>query len=265
MDPEAQGSGKAATGAVSSRNDEDRESLEQRVARLEAALAARDAFLRVATHELRGPLAAIQLQADTISLLVNQGAQPNEVDMRAMRVSGQVQRLARLLEEVLDLARASSGRLQILRGEVDLAAVVQGELTRAREDLRRAGSEVEVDIAAGSNLVGPWDQARVEHMVSSLIGAAVKSGGAAALAVSVGAADGDARIELRWGGGGIAATQVELVHGEFEKAVHGAAPGGNILSLWLAARVAEAHGGRLELEPTRAVLSLPVDGKKLAR
>jgi signal transduction histidine kinase len=102
-------------------------------------------------------------------------------------------------------------------------------------------------------------------MVSSLIGAAVKSGGAAALAVSVGAADGDARIELRWGGGGIAATQVELVHGEFEKAVHGAAPGGNILSLWLAARVAEAHGGRLELEPTRAVLSLPVDGKKLAR
>ena len=84
MDPEPQGRGKKATGAASSRNDEDRESLEQRVARLESALAARDAFLRVATHELRGPLAAIQLQADTISLLVNQGAQPSEVDMRAM-------------------------------------------------------------------------------------------------------------------------------------------------------------------------------------
>src|SRR6186997_3405595 len=92
----------------------ERESLRRSIDRLEASLRARDAFLRVATHELRGPLAAIQLQADTISLLVNQGAQPNEIDMRALRVSGQVQRLARLLEEVLDLARASSGRLQIL-------------------------------------------------------------------------------------------------------------------------------------------------------
>jgi signal transduction histidine kinase len=154
---------------------------------------------------------------------------------------------------------------EALRREVDLAAVVQGELARARDDLRRAGCEVEVDIASGSNLLGSWDQGRVEHVVSSLISAAVKSGGGAAIAVSLGAADGDARVEVRWGGGGIAAPQVELVRGEFEKAVHGAAPGGNTLSLWLAARVAEAHGGRLELEPTRAVLSLPVGGKKLAR
>ncbi len=258
MDPEAQPSGAAATGAASSRNDEDRESLEQRVARLEAALAARDAFLRVATHELRGPLAAIQLQADTISILVKQGAQPSEVDTRAVRVSGQVQRLARLLEEVLDLARASSGRLQILRGEVDLTVVVQGELARARDDLRRAACEVEIDVAPGASLTGPWDQARVEHAVAALIGAAVRSGSGAPIAVSLAVAGGEARVEVRWGGHGIAAPQVALVGGEFEKAVNGAAPGANILSLWLAARVADAHGGRLELESTRALLALPL-------
>jgi signal transduction histidine kinase len=242
------------------RNNEDRDELAERVARLEAALQARDAFLRVATHELRGPLAAIQLQADTISLLVKQGAQPAEVDTRAVRVSGQVQRLARLLEEVLDLARASSGRLQLLRGEVDLSALVHSELSRARDDLRRAGCEVEIDTAA--TIVGPWDQARIEHAVAALVGAAARSGGGAPIAIAVTADDGEAQIEVRWGGNGIAAAQVALVSGDFEFAVNGAAPGANIMALWLASRVAEAHGGSLELESTRAVLRLPLRARR---
>jgi signal transduction histidine kinase len=256
----------AATGerAANVRKDDDRELPEQRLARLEAALAARDTFLRVATHELRGPLAAIQLQADTISLLVKQGATPAEVDSRAARVSGQVQRLARLLEEVLDLARASSGRLQLLRGECDLVAAVHGELARARDDLRRAGCEVELDVGAQASAVGPWDQARVEHTLASVIGAALKTGSGSAIAVSVRAAGDEAQVEVRWSGNGIAPAQVGLVRGEFETAVAGAAPGANVLGLWLASRVAEAHGGRLELEPTRALLSLPLGGKKLA-
>jgi signal transduction histidine kinase len=242
---------------ASSRNDGGREALEQLVARLESALQARDAFLRVATHELRGPLAAIQLQADTISLLVNQGAPPNEVVARAARVSGQVQRLARLLEEVLDLARASSGRLQLLPGEVDLAAVVHDELARARDDLRRAGCEVAID--AGRPIIGPWDQARVEHTVAALLAAAVRAGGGTPVAIAVRASDqGEAEVEVRWGGDGIAALQVALVQDEFEAAVSKAAPGANILALWLAARVAQAHGGRLELEPTRGLLALPM-------
>lgn len=241
---------------ASLRKDEDRESLEQRVARLEAALQARDAFLRVATHELRGPLAAIQLQADTISLLVNQGAAANEVVSRAVRVSGQVQRLARLLEEVLDLARASSGRLQLLPGEVDLTAVVQDELARARDDLRRAGCEVALE--AGQPVVGPWDQARVEHMVAALLAAAIRSGGGTPVAVGLRAAGGEALVEVSWGGSGIAEPQVALVDGEFEAAVTRAAPGTNVLALWLAARVARAHGGRLELSSTRALLALPL-------
>jgi len=250
MDPEGQ--------TASSRNNEDRDSLERRVAVLEAALQARDAFLRVATHELRGPLAAIQLQADTISLLVNQGAPPNDVVSRAARVSGQVQRLARLLEEVLDLARASSGRLQLLPGEVDLAAVVHDELARARDDLHRANCEVALD--AGRPVVGPWDQARVEHTVAALLAAAVRGGGGAPVAITVRASDdqGEAEVEVRWGGDGIAGPQVALVQGEFEAAVTKAAPGANILALWLAARVAQAHGGRLELEPTRGLLVLPL-------
>ena len=262
MDRGVDGGNDPGMGATTTRNNEDRDALAEQVARLESALGARDSFLRVATHELRGPLAAIQLQADTISLLVKQGADVAEVDARAVRVSGQVQRLARLLEEVLDLARASSGRLQLLRGEVDLTALVQGELTRAREELRRAGCEVAIESAPA--IVGAWDQARIEHSVAAVVHAACRSGGGGPINVAVAATGGEALVEVRWSGTGLAAAQVALVAGNFEAAVNGAAPGANILALWLAARVAEAHGGRLELESTRAMLRLPLAGKKLA-
>jgi signal transduction histidine kinase len=242
---------------------QDHASLVQEVARLRAALKARDVFLRVAAHELRGPLAAIQLQADTIALLAKQGASPADVDARAARVSGQVQRLARLLEEVLDLARASSGRFQIACGEVDLAALVAGEVARVGDDLRRAGCEARV--RAAGELSGPWDQARLEQAVNALLTAAIKTGSGEPIEVNVSARDGFAEVEVSWSGEGIAASQRALIDGSFENAVSGAAPGTNVLALWLARQVAQAHGGALEVETSRARLALPRDGQKLAR
>ena len=123
--------------------------------------------------------------------------------------------------------------------------------------MRRAGCEVALD--AGRPVVGPWDHARVEHMVSALVAVAIRSGGGTPVAIAVRRSDrGEGEVEVRWGGDGIAGTQLALVQGEFEAAVTRAAPGANILALWLAARVAQAHGGRLELEATRGLLALPL-------
>ena len=230
--------------------------LERAVAELEAALESRDAFLRLATHELRGPLAAIQLQADTISLLVRQGASPSDIDGRAVRVARLVQRLARLLEEVLDLARASSNRLALQRGETDLAALVRGEVDRARDDLARLGCDVRVE--GPVRLIGRWDQARLEHVVGTLLAALARVGSGEPLAAELRSEGGGARLELR-GAAGIPEPQRALAFASFEEAVRGNSPGQNVLGLWLARTVIESHGGRLELDDRGAVLTLPVE------
>src|SRR5690606_22088379 len=121
------------------------------------------------------------------------------IDARAARVSRLVQRLARLLEEVLDLARASSGRLSLQRGETDLAAVVRGEIERARDDLRRAGCEVRV--SGPARLIGRWDQARIEHAVGALLTAVAGAGQGQPIEVALGDEGGRARIEVRGAGG----------------------------------------------------------------
>src|SRR5687768_16134936 len=208
---------------------------------LDDALRSRDAFLRMATHELRGMLSAIQLHADTLTLVVRQGASPKDVEARAEKVTRQVQRMARTLEEVMDLARASSGRLSIMPGETDLAAVARGEVLRAADALARAGAHVE--LAAPESVVGRWDQARVEHAVEALLARAVRSGDER-IRLAVSSADGVARLELSHADNGAPAVDAAAFD-SFEAAMAATGPAAPALALWLARTVAEAHGGSL--------------------
>lgn len=223
----------------------------------EDELRSRDAFLRMATHELRGMLSAIQLHADTLTLVVRQGATPKDVEARAEKVTRQVQRMARMLEEVMDLARASSGRLSLMPGETDLAAVARREVQRAAESLARAGAHVE--LSAPERVAGTWDQARVEHAVEALLARAVRAGGER-ISLSVTSDGVVARLVLAHADNAAPAADAAAFD-SFEAAMAATGPGAPALGLWLARLVAEAHGGQLELGPGRAALALPLDGK----
>ncbi|HUS68324.1 MAG TPA: histidine kinase dimerization/phospho-acceptor domain-containing protein [Kofleriaceae bacterium] len=227
---------------------------------IEEALRSRDAFLRLATHELRGMLSAIQLHADTLTLVVRQGAPQKDVEARAEKVTRQVQRMARSLEEVMDLARASSGRLTIMQGDTDLVAVARGEVARAAEALARAGSHVE--LTAPERVVGRWDQGRIEHAVEALLARAVRAGGER-IRMVVTSDGGVARLELTHEDN--AAPVVDAAaFDSFEAAMAATGPAAPALALWLARLVADAHGGTLELAPGRSALVMPQDGKKVA-
>lgn len=228
---------------------------------LEDALQSRDAFLRLATHELRGMLSAIQLHADTLTLVVRQGAAAKDVEVRAEKVTRQVQRMARQLEEVMDLARASSGRLALMQGETDLVAVARGEIQRAGDALVRIGARVE--LSAPERTPGRWDQARIEHSVEALLARAVRAGGER-IAMTVSSADGSARLELTHDDGDAAPAVDAAAFGTFEDAMAATGPAAPALGLWLARLVVDSHGGRLELAPGRSAMTLPLDGKKVA-
>ena len=223
---------------------------------LEAALRSRDAFLRLATHELRGMLSAIQLHADTLTLVVRQGAPQKDVEVRAEKVTRQVQRMARQLEEVMDLARASSGRLQLMQGQADLVEVVRGEVQRAADALARASAQV--DLQLPDRMAGRWDQARIEHTVEALLARAVRSG-SERIRVSLTSAGGAARLELAHEDNAAPAVDAAAFD-TFDAAMAATGPAAPALGLWLARLVIESHGGTLELAPGRATVTLPLGG-----
>ena len=240
-------------------------------------MGSRDDFLRLVGHELRGPLAAIQLQADALGMLRNSEMGPDEVRRRAERVGRQVQRLAWLLDEVLDLARASSGRLTLSREDADMVALVNRALVRVQDDVRRAGCEARVHTP--KMLGGTWDPPRLERAIGALLsravagvlggvsagergsgsgsgagGAAPRAGesahtGAAVVSIDVSEQATGSVVQLVVRGVASAPSREEeaVVVGPFEGAVSANRPGAPMLALWLARLVIEAHGGRMQI------------------
>jgi signal transduction histidine kinase len=232
--------------------------VERALLHAEEALRARDEFLSIAGHELRSPLTAVQLQTDTLAMLVRQGGSAQAIEERAERVQRSVARLSWLVEEMLDLGRASGAGLRLKLGRADLVAIAHRVVDRLAHDLRRGGWEAAV-IESGP-VFGSWDSTRVEHALGSLVLAAIKGGGGGRIELALSDdGDGGARALVR-GGRGVADEHSALVFASFDAALAGLEPGSPVLGLWLARAVAEAHGGRLSLQDGAAALELPKTG-----
>ena len=92
-------------------------------------------------------------------------------------------RLARLIDELLDVSRITAGRLRLEREEVDLAAVVRDVVGRLGEEASRVHSSIEV--SAVTAVVGTWDRIRLEQVVTNLLTNAFKFGGGKPIEVTV--------------------------------------------------------------------------------
>jgi PAS domain S-box-containing protein len=215
------------------------------------AVAIRDEFLSIAGHELKTPLTALLFHAE--SLQRNALAiPPTEVADRATKMVRNAQRLARLVEELLDVSRIAAGRLTLEREQVDLSGLVSELTARIRDAAERAGSPIQLD--ASRPAVGHWDRLRVEQVVENLLTNAVKYGRGKPIEVTVEPRERLARLVVRDHGFGIAPADQARIFERFERAVSSRHYGGLGLGLWIARQIVEAHGGRIR------VASRPDDG-----
>jgi signal transduction histidine kinase len=208
------------------------------------ALQGRDEFLAVAAHELRTPLTALQLQVEAIRRqAADLGPGVEDLGARADRALRQVRRLGTLVNDLLELPRACDARLELERGPTDLAALAREVAGRIDRPARRPGARIEV--CAEGAVLGQWDAARLDQLVTNLLDNAVKFGGEHPIQVRVAAEDRVAVLEVEDHGVGIAEADRERI---FERFVRAAPPrnyGGLGLGLFIARRIVEAHGGSI--------------------
>jgi signal transduction histidine kinase len=209
----------------------------------EAANRSKDEFLAMLGHELRNPLGAI---ANAAQLL---GAADEQSRAHARAVIGrQVQHLARMTDDLLDAARAMTGKIVLQRQPLDLADAAGRVLSTLRASGRTGQRRIVQALAPA------WvdaDPTRIEQIIGNLVGNALKftpDGGT--ITVSV-ARQGDEAV-LRVADTGIG-MEPELTARVFEPFVQGERPldrsqGGLGIGLTLVRRLAELHGGSAAAE-----------------
>ena len=209
---------------------------------LRAADRAKDEFLAMLGHELRNPLGAI---AGAVGIL---GAfdMPDERAALARAVIGrQVAHLSRLVDDLLDVSRVSSGKVMLSPRTLDLGELVTGLLNAWRTTGRLDRHRVSVSAAP------VWieaDEARMEQIVANLVGNALKytpPGGS--VAVRVAEAEATAVLEVADTGAGIPAALLDRIFEPFVQGERGLdrSQGGLGLGLALVKQLVEAHGGQV--------------------
>ena len=201
---------------------------------------AKDEFLAMLGHELRNPLSAISSASSLIGL---PGANSETVGRAKQIIQRQSQHLSRIVDDLLDLSRAMSGKILLSRKPTDMANLVAGCMETFRATGRTAGYRISVDL--GSCWVD-GDPTRLEQIISNLLDNALKytpSGGN--IDIDVAAEGDDMVLTVRDSGVGIPA---ELLPQVFDVFVQGAisidrSQGGLGIGLSLVRRLVELHGG----------------------
>jgi signal transduction histidine kinase len=216
--------------------------------RAEEALRARDDFLSVASHELRTPLTNVQLNVEGLRRRIRrrEGLATPDLTARIDSAYGSTQRLANLIDRLLDVSRLRAGRFELDVEPIDLAAVAAGVVEQSQEALAEA--RCTLTLQAPAPVTGEWDRVRLEQVVTNLLSNAMKYGAGAPIEVTVSGDASRAELSVRDHGIGIAPEHQRRVFDQFERAVSKRDFSGLGLGLWICGQIVALHAGTISLE-----------------
>jgi PAS domain S-box-containing protein len=206
----------------------------------------KDIFLATLAHELRNPLAPIRAAAKIVAL--SHGGQPRLVNAAAV-IERQSAHLNRLVEDLLDLSRIRSGRLELRLGEGDLRQAVEGALETVDPLVHAARQTVTLHLVDES-LPLRFDQSRSMQCIANVLHNAIKfSPPASSIDVVMRREGALARVLVRDQGEGISPEMIPHVFGLFVQERHSGTgdQSGLGIGLALTSHLMTLHGGAVRV------------------
>ena len=203
----------------------------------------KDEFLAILAHELRNPL---QPLLTAVELLAADETKPVSPRVRDI-IERQVQSISRLVDDLLDVARFQTGKLELRRDPIDLAKLVEEAVGESRPAAQARKHDLTV-LGRGTSPTVFGDPVRLVQVLSNLLSNAFKytePGGR--ISVEWGARGNQAFFRVTDSGRGIPEALLPRIFDMFvQERVTGSGAGGLGLGLGLAKRLVELHGGRMQ-------------------
>jgi two-component system, sensor histidine kinase and response regulator len=208
-------------------------------------------FTAVLGHDLRNPMNAIL----TAAQLLEHRSTDEAVRKTAARMLSSAKRMSRLIEDMLDLARARlAGGIPLKRERSDLSVVVQ----RVVQEQQAAWPDRRIELLCDGNLVGEWDADRLNQVASNLVGNALQHGCASdPVVVRADGTAGDAVTLSVTNAGRIAADVLPYIFDPFRGGERAIGRGEGLgLGLYIVQQIVRAHQGTVEVQSDGATVFL---------
>jgi CheY-like chemotaxis protein len=188
-------------------------------------------FLAMLSHELRNPLASVR---NALSILEKGGDRPR-LDWARDVIGRQVKQLSRLIDDLLDVARITGGKIRFQLEPIDVARVVHTAVETATPDIEKHGHKLTVRVSEGlPGLRG--DSVRLAQVLSNLLNNAAKyTPGGGEIALLVEAGQGEVMFRVRDNGAGIRREMLRKIFDLFSQEERS-----------LVSKLVEIHGGSVE-------------------
>jgi signal transduction histidine kinase/ActR/RegA family two-component response regulator len=215
---------------------------------LRQAARTKDQFLATLAHELRNPLAPIR---NAVEILRRTAASKDPaLQQRALDIMArQVQQMVRLIDDLLDVSRITTGKLLLIKHNVDLLTVLHSAVEIAMPSIEARNHHLELALPEGPIWVQA-DATRVAQVFANLLNNAAKyTEPNGRIGLKVEAADGGWRVQVSDSGVGIAPDMLSSIFDMFVQVDQSLERGmaGLGVGLTLARQLVELHGGRIEV------------------
>ncbi|HET6315272.1 MAG TPA: ATP-binding protein, partial [Chloroflexota bacterium] len=229
------------------------------------AISIRDEFLSVAAHELKTPMTSLRGYAQLLGRELERGdvPSPERAHRAAVTIQVQVDKLARLVAQLLDISRIQSGKLAIERRPTDLSQLVRDVIESARPQLERHT----VVVRLTNQLLVEVDPLRLEQVMTNLLDNAIKySPDGGQIDVVLESSPHQVELSVRDRGVGVPQEHRAHIFDRFYQA-HAGGPltsmAGMGLGLYISRQIVELHGGDIKAEfpengGTRVIVVLPL-------
>jgi two-component system sensor histidine kinase BaeS len=213
----------------------------------------KDEFVLTASHELRSPLTSVQGFAELL-MLERDSLTPKQVDTVEI-ILDNCRHLARLLNDLLDLARSDAGRLAITPKPTELAPLIDDAVRTMRGQTDGAGQTLSQRLEPGLPLVNVEADRIRQILVNLLTNAHDYSPAGATIEVMARVVDADVEIAVTDNGPGIPESQLEHIFERFTRGDAGLTQrvGGTGLGLAISKSLVELHGGTIAVSSTPGV------------
>lgn len=223
------------------------------------AIAIRDTFLSVASHELKTPITSLQLQFQMLTRhLRSMGVENEKTNHSINKISGQMKRITKLIDDLLNVTKISAGKLDLQYETIHLNELVQ--------DIASQFETENITLASKDSITGHWDQSRLEQIITNLTSNAIKYGDGNPISIQLSQDKEFAYIAVKDQGIGIKAEDQQRIFDQFERVQGNHGISGLGMGLWITLKIINGMDGDIQVESSEGAgsvftVKLPLERK----